>query len=524
MWLSPNLAAGAHTLTIDNRNVRTGESLSIISLTVYEFPTGADANSNGIRDWMETAFLSVDNVGTAAGASATSPVCFEGTARLPGDPTIAVAGRAGIIASQPGLAGHWYANVLLEESGDTAITASFENACLSKECSVTWVATNIFQAPDTLRVRVGDSLKFTAVPNGVDGQQTVATLTRDGVPIARTGAPSGEGPALEPVIVLFDTAGTYTIAASAVTGQDTANDAIQVEVVNADFGPEFALEAGSPRVWDLPGVSRSLFIEGDLSLQEVGGAAPGQWRVLASYPEGQPGTPRVLARLWDSGPIVATTTINAFNFEYSTVTGDIKVIDVLTDGTRVIEIRYVINGPIPPGLSIWLKMYADSLFANGTGWQELTAADFDANGEARVLFFKPPSDDSPRVCHYILPYFYNSIGSQVWQDLNRNGIQDDGEPGIANVSVELLDQNGATAGTAVTDGQGRFVFDRLEPSDYRLRFPVSLPSGFSLTGNDLGGNDAKDSDANPLTGETAPTTLIGGESDMTWGAGYSQPE
>ncbi len=35
-----------------------------------------------------------------------------------------------------------------------------------------------------------------------------------------------------------------------------------------------------------------------------------------------------------------------------------------------------------------------------------------------------------------------SLGDFVWDDLNKNGIQDADEPGIANVEVELLDENG----------------------------------------------------------------------------------
>ncbi len=34
-----------------------------------------------------------------------------------------------------------------------------------------------------------------------------------------------------------------------------------------------------------------------------------------------------------------------------------------------------------------------------------------------------------------------SLGDYVWNDLNKNGIQDADEPGIANVEVELLDNN-----------------------------------------------------------------------------------
>ena len=45
------------------------------------------------------------------------------------------------------------------------------------------------------------------------------------------------------------------------------------------------------------------------------------------------------------------------------------------------------------------------------------------------------------------------IGDFVWQDLNRNGVQDAGEPGIYHVKVELL-QNGVVVRTTYTDASG----------------------------------------------------------------------
>jgi serine-aspartate repeat-containing protein C/D/E len=48
------------------------------------------------------------------------------------------------------------------------------------------------------------------------------------------------------------------------------------------------------------------------------------------------------------------------------------------------------------------------------------------------------------------------IGDRVWSDLNGNGIQDPGEPGIAGVTVSLVDQFTGNPGgqTAVNDAKG----------------------------------------------------------------------
>ncbi|HQZ83569.1 MAG TPA: SdrD B-like domain-containing protein [Pyrinomonadaceae bacterium] len=50
------------------------------------------------------------------------------------------------------------------------------------------------------------------------------------------------------------------------------------------------------------------------------------------------------------------------------------------------------------------------------------------------------------------------IGNRVWRDTNGNGVQDPGEPGIANVTVHLYDSNGVLVGTAVTDPNGEYYF------------------------------------------------------------------
>lgn len=41
----------------------------------------------------------------------------------------------------------------------------------------------------------------------------------------------------------------------------------------------------------------------------------------------------------------------------------------------------------------------------------------------------------------------HNIGDKVWEDLNKDGIQDDNEPGISNVKVTLTDSDGNVVDT-----------------------------------------------------------------------------
>ncbi len=114
-----------------------------------------------------------------------------------------------------------------------------------------------------------------------------------------------------------------------------------------------------------------------------------------------------------------------------------------------------------------------------------------------------------------------SIGNYVWEDTNGNGIQDTGENGIDNVTVELYDSSDNLVATATTSGGGYYHFTHLFPGDYYVKFYA--PTGYAFTAQDQGTDDTADSDANPTTGKTAVTTLTEGEDDLTWDAGLYRP-
>ncbi len=114
-------------------------------------------------------------------------------------------------------------------------------------------------------------------------------------------------------------------------------------------------------------------------------------------------------------------------------------------------------------------------------------------------------------------YQTTSIGNFVWNDLDQDGIQDPSEAGIGGVTVNLYAGDGTfIAGTTTTAG-GSYLFDNLDPGDYYVDFIP--PSGYVISPRDQGGNDAVDSDADPTTGQTTPTSLAAGENDLTWDAG-----
>lgn len=396
-WLTAWLSPGEHTVTLINRNVRSGVSLQISSLAVYHHE-GEDLDRNGNPDWIDALIRRNAGVSHSPGESAVSPAFIEGTSRLPG--STAILGESGAIEVQPGLANRWFANIPLGASHETKFAISFENGALREERVMRWVATNLFDSPDKIRVRLGDSLKLTAVPTGNPRETTASSVTINGEPL-------GVATVAEPRMVTFDKPGITMLAATASVDGEQIEASVAVEVVTAGFGPQLSVSAGTARAWNLPGVPHLLVVEADspLTLVESERRPPDSRRLVASYPRSMSGTPRVLARLWENGPVVASTTVNAFHVVPASATGNHRVIEVLPDGTRVVEVRYVFNGLIPENLSVWLQLYVtDAVFANGDTWYELTARDFDENGEARLLIYKAPGHGVAYVCHWFRPF------------------------------------------------------------------------------------------------------------------------
>ena len=111
-----------------------------------------------------------------------------------------------------------------------------------------------------------------------------------------------------------------------------------------------------------------------------------------------------------------------------------------------------------------------------------------------------------------------SVGDFVWEDLDADGIQDTGETGLRDVTVNLYyKHNDTLACTTTTNATGHYLFTNQVPDDYYVNF--ILPSGYLFSPRDHGSDDTVDSDADTTGGTTASFTLTSGETDLTWDAG-----
>ncbi len=113
----------------------------------------------------------------------------------------------------------------------------------------------------------------------------------------------------------------------------------------------------------------------------------------------------------------------------------------------------------------------------------------------------------------------SSIGNFVFSDANSNGKQDSGEPGIAGVTVNLLNTSNAVLATTATNSSGNYAFNNLVAGTYRVQFVT--PAGYTPTSSNVGTDDTKDSD--PVSGITGNYTVSFGQSNTTVDAGFIPP-
>ncbi len=206
--------------------------------------------------------------------------------------------------------------------------------------------------------------------------------------------------------------------------------------------------------------------------------------------------------------VIGRTTDGVTTYDGVLLTGEITAFGYLENGaTDQYDFRFTVTGGLMAGLYSGADL-AIFMASEGSTF----------NNNFGVNFIGEAKGNLGKVSQLIQPA---KLGDYVWEDLNWDGRQDNNEPGVENVQVNLYDANTNTlVGTQFTDPTGYYLFDNLTPGDYYVEFV--LPAGYQFTQQDIGSNSF-DSDANPTTGITTNISLPSGGIDLTWDAGIYRP-
>ncbi len=110
----------------------------------------------------------------------------------------------------------------------------------------------------------------------------------------------------------------------------------------------------------------------------------------------------------------------------------------------------------------------------------------------------------------------STVGDRVWWDVNQDGVQDAGEPGIPGVPLDLLDASGGVIRSLPTNGLGNYAFGDLSKGAYTVAVnltafqPGGPLAGWTASPKDIT-TEALDSDGDPTTHRAAAAPTMGAQ-------------
>ncbi|VTR76922.1 SdrD B-like domain-containing protein [Cellulomonas hominis] len=417
-----------------------------------------------------------------------------------GDPLVAVGDRVWLDLDRDGVQDAGEDGVpgvvvdLYQGSGAAAGWAAETTTGAAGDWLVDGLPAGTYQVRLTLPPALAAQYRFTGADAGSDDLDSDAVLDADGALIADVVLGAG-GP------------GTVAVAAMPTAWQD-AHPGLAATHVDAtrDAGLQWRPLAVGDTVWfdadrdgrqdvgedPVPGATVRLLAADDAVVGSTTTAADGRYRFDAL----DPGTYRVEVELPDAlaGRWTFTGALAG------DATGDSDVVPVTARLGRTAAFTLTPGS----GLVTVAELAGDPLWA---------AADAD---------YADPSQDAGLAERPV------RVGDRVWVDLDDDGVQDAGEPGLPGVVLTLTDAlgapvtgtDGAPVGPVTTDADGRYAFTGLLPGAYTVTVDAAASAAalapYVPTPAGTPGDPATDS----ATGSATSAVLVGGGADDTLDFGY----
>jgi hypothetical protein len=421
---TPFLPAGPHTVKVYWDGARDHASLKVVAVRL-QATVGPDANSNGIKDWVENRVLSQSGIEIAPQSSLVSPVCIEGRGQylsMMQCQAGTAPDRMQAVAVEPGAGHRWYANVPLVADAPTRVHLLYQNDSCEEARDITWREFNLLEGND-VTIRQGDALLLTAAPAQATAGEVVITVMGVTNYVTQVG---------EPVPHRFDQPGSFSVMGT-YNGQRAINRSIRVKVVSASLGTPVAAWVGYRRYWDCPDFGKDVVLDVDPRLQ-IAETPQSVWEAETPAPLplaantrrygliADAAEPRVvLARLGTNGPVIARMVVEGFRL-FTTYDTYMRYVSIYPDGSQLVEGAFVMSPRqvLAEGVTADVRLFSSgAIFEDGTVSKTLTAADFDELGICRVRLVRAASARTS-VCHVTRTYQGGMLVGRTSYDVWKN--------------------------------------------------------------------------------------------------------
>ncbi|MVM37021.1 hypothetical protein GO730_04030 [Spirosoma sp. HMF3257] len=317
----------------------------------------------------------------------------------------------------------------------------------------------------------------------VSGTVVSTTVTDSGGKYVFSNVPSGS-------YIIKVTAPAGTTFTTPLTGSTGTDSNITSSTGSVGSTSPFSVTAGQQELTVDAGLKPLGAIIGDFVWNDTNGNGV--------QDSGEPGIPNVVVTLYVNGVVSQTTTTDPTgHYSFTGVTGG-------TSNT------YTVGITPPVGFTATLP---------NQGGDPTKDSDLNPSTGQSTSFTLAPGTTNNDIDLGLKP-LGATIGDFVWSDTNGNGVQDSGEPGIAGVTVQLVDPvSGTVVSTTVTDSGGKYVFSNVPSGSYIIK--VTAPAGTTFT-TPLTGSTGTDSNITSSTGSvgsTSPFSVTAGQQELTVDAG-----